>query len=96
MPRPLNLIIGEGTVKNQRMGGLGALTDSQASDLLNPISMSAPLDSSPYMDTPDFSTPLVPYSSSGSSSGGVGGNNWLILGLLGAGVVFMVLAKGRR
>jgi hypothetical protein len=91
MPRPLNLIIGEGTVKNQRMGGLGTIdwTSLDVNSSLPPISMNDPLDSSSYTVAPDFSTPLVPYS--GSS-----GNNWLIISLLAAGVGFMILAKGRR
>ena len=89
MPRPLNLIIGEGTVKNQRMGGLGVDSPNMyGGDVTgDPV----------YMSTQDVDTAagavsnvFLPTSSTSSS------NNLLILGLLGAGVVFMVLAKGRR
>ena len=85
MPRPLNLIIGEGTVKNQRMGGLGDDSNMYGGDVTgDPV----------YMTTQQVdaaagavSNVFLPTSSS---------NNWLIIGLLAAGVGFMILAKGRR
>jgi len=47
MPRPLNLIIGEGAVKNQRMGGLGDNTLPPCSSINVPAGFVGPINCDP-------------------------------------------------